>query len=212
MATNRKNLASGILANSPGTSGTSFVLETGYGQTMPDVPFHMTTTPPGQLSTLGNSEIVEVTARTDDTLTVTRAQRGTTAKDVQSGWPIVNGVYVEDKIPATNVDFTAIKSTVTVSGVTWTKRIFGDGRIVYTSRHTFSGSAVAGNGWNQSISYNLPDSVVFNASTMAFAATAVSLDAAITASTGLSSNNTAILVMRTNQYGSSITTNLYTTA
>ena len=98
MATNRKNLAAGILANSPGTSGTSFVLETGYGQTMPDVPFHMTTTPPGQLSTLGNSEIVEVTARTGDTLTVTRAQRGTTAKDIQSSWPIVNGIYVEDLV------------------------------------------------------------------------------------------------------------------
>ena len=143
MATNRKNLASGILANSPGTSGTSFVLETGYGQTMPDVPFHMTTTPPGQLSTLGNSEIVEVTARTGDTLTVTRAQRGTTAKDVQSGWPIVNGIYVEDEIPVSNVDLTTFYAAHALASENgWNRYINpANGKIRYWRSGTTSGAS-----------------------------------------------------------------------
>ena len=108
--------------------------------------------------------------------------------------------------------FNPVKTTVSASGVTWAKRVFPDGRILYTSRHTFSGSAVAANGWNQNLAYNLPDGVVFDHSTMAFAATAVALDAAITVTTGISSNNTAILLMRTNAYGQTITTSVYTTA
>lgn len=116
MAVNRKNLAAGILANSPGVSGTNWLLETGYGQTMPDVPFKMTTTPPGQLSTMGNSEIVNVTARSVDALTVVRAQGGTAAQNVQAGWPVANGIYVED-MPGTNSIVSDETPTGTVNGI-----------------------------------------------------------------------------------------------
>lgn len=63
---------------------------------MPDVPFFLTLTPPRQLSTLGNSEIVSVTNVSTDTLTIVRAQKGTTAKTIAAGWVASNGVYVED--------------------------------------------------------------------------------------------------------------------
>lgn len=93
---NKQNLAAGIIGADVGTSSTTIPLRAGYGQTMPAVPFFATATPPGQLSTMGNSEIVEVTARNLDDLTVTRAQKGTTAKDIQDGWSFVNGIYTDD--------------------------------------------------------------------------------------------------------------------
>lgn len=108
MATNRKNLAAAIVATapSPATSGTTLVLQAGYGAMMPAVPFFMTATPPGQLSTMGNSEIVQVTGRSGDTLTVVRAQKGTTAQPIAAGWPIANGVYVEDQLTPDNITAT----------------------------------------------------------------------------------------------------------
>lgn len=94
---NSKNLANAILAQAVSASDTSFVLETGYGQAMPEVPFLLTMTPFGQLSTAGNSEIVLVTARSGDTLSnVERGQKGTTAKAFAAGAVVSNGVYAED--------------------------------------------------------------------------------------------------------------------
>lgn len=87
MAEYRKNLANAIVGTmTPSTSATSIPLQAGYGSTMPAVPFFMTYTPPGQLSTMGNSEIVLVSAISTDTLTVVRAQKGTTARLIGTGW------------------------------------------------------------------------------------------------------------------------------
>jgi len=87
MAEYRKNLANAIVGTmTPSTSATSIPLQAGYGATMPAVPFFMTYTPPGQLSTMGNSEIVLVSAISTDTLTVVRAQKGTTARLIGTGW------------------------------------------------------------------------------------------------------------------------------
>ena len=63
---------------------------------MPGAQFYATATQPGQLSTMGKSEIVLVTAKSTDSLTVTRAQKGTTAQDVAAGWILSNGIYIED--------------------------------------------------------------------------------------------------------------------
>lgn len=93
---NRKNLANGILALGVSDTDTTWVLQNGYGAGMPDVPFYLTATPFGQLSTMGNSEIVNVTARTTDTLTVQRGAKGTTAKAFAAGAVVSNGIYVED--------------------------------------------------------------------------------------------------------------------
>lgn len=93
---NRKDLANGVIAQNATNTTTTLYLEVGYGQTMPTVPFLLTLTPPGQLSTMGNSEIVKVTARVDDQLTVERAQKGTTARAISAGWVAANAVYTGD--------------------------------------------------------------------------------------------------------------------
>jgi len=87
MAEYRKNLANAIVGTmTASTTATSIPLQAGYGTTMPAVPFFMTYTPPSQLSTMGNSEIVLVSAISVDTLTVVRAQKGTTARSIGTGW------------------------------------------------------------------------------------------------------------------------------
>ena len=90
-----RNLASAIVRTGPGKTGTTMVVEDGYGGGMPDAPFFLTATPPGQLSTRGNSEIVLVTALNNDTMTIVRAQKETSAKDISAGWSVSNSVYVE---------------------------------------------------------------------------------------------------------------------
>lgn len=87
MADYRKNLANAVVGTmTASTTATTIPLVAGYGATMPAVPYFMTFTPPGQLSTLGNSEIVLVSARSTDSLTVVRGQKGTTAKLITTGW------------------------------------------------------------------------------------------------------------------------------
>ena len=108
---NKKNLANGILAANITSSATSMTLEAGYGSAMPAVPFSLTITPPGQLSTMGNSEIVTVTARTSDTLTITRAQKGTSAKAFNAGAVVSNSIYADDKLTIDDIDFTSFAMT-----------------------------------------------------------------------------------------------------
>lgn len=95
---NIKNLAIGTVgtAPSPDTSGTSLVLTTGHGARFPSAPFYATVFPTGALPSVSNSEIVLVTAISTDTLTITRAQKSTTAKAIAAGWIISNAIYTED--------------------------------------------------------------------------------------------------------------------
>lgn len=93
---NKKDFASGIIKNNPGLSGLTLEFETGYGQTMPEVPFYLTGTPPGQLTTLGNSEKVLITDLDGDVLTMERAQFPTVAKNIKKGWAFSNGMYTAD--------------------------------------------------------------------------------------------------------------------
>ena len=114
---NRKNLANAILALGVSTSDTTWVLESGYGDEMPDVPFDLTATPFGQLSTMGNSEIVRVTAVSTDTLTVERAQKGTTAKAFLAGAVVSNGISTDDVV-GTMVNVTTANNTAAKVGTT----------------------------------------------------------------------------------------------
>lgn len=123
---NRKNLANGILALGVDTDDTTWVLEDGYGAGMPDVPFYLTATPFGQLSTMGNSEIVNVTARTTDTLTVERGAKGTTAKAFDAGAVVSNGIYTDEKWTSDNIDWAT-------SGKVWWQEL---GRVTLTSNST----------------------------------------------------------------------------
>jgi len=121
MAEYRKNLANAIVGTmTPSTSATSIPLQTGYGTTMPAVPFFMTYTPPGQLSTLGNSEIVLVSAISTDTLTVVRAQKGTTAKLIGTGWICSASILRETSLAVGDI-------ITTLNTTAQTGRLFMDG-------------------------------------------------------------------------------------
>lgn len=97
---NKKNLANAQLLNSISAGATSITVKMNQGEALPVTPFFATLSPLGVLSTIDNSEIVQVTARAGDVLTVIRAQRGTTAKEFQAESILANSVYIEDTIPA----------------------------------------------------------------------------------------------------------------
>lgn len=82
-----KNLAYSTVATapSPASSGTSLVVAAGDGAKFPAVPFNATIWPINTQPTTANAEIVTVTARSTDTLTITRAQESTSARTVVIG-------------------------------------------------------------------------------------------------------------------------------
>lgn len=115
----KKDLATGLIGRAIDTKATSLVLQSGYGASMPKVPFYLTLTPATQLSTQGNSEIVLVTGRTSDTLTITRAQKNTTAKSFVVGDIVAAGSYADDE--------NGVYSTSEID----TGRVWIDGRPIY---------------------------------------------------------------------------------
>lgn len=115
----KKDLATGLIGRAIDTKARSLVLQSGYGASMPRVPFYLTLTPATQLSTQGNSEIVLVTGRTSDTLTITRAQKNTTAKSFAVGDIVAAGSYADDE--------NGVYSTSEID----TGRVWIDGRPIY---------------------------------------------------------------------------------
>lgn len=113
------NFAVGTVATapSPATSGTSLTLTAGQGARFPAAPFNVTLVPVG--TSIDNyysaAEIVRVTAISTDTLTITRAQEGTTAQSVATGW------YVILAPTAKSVADSAPDYQVFTSSGTWTK-------------------------------------------------------------------------------------------
>jgi len=93
-----KNLALGriITAPSPAVSGTSLVLQSGQGTRFPDPAtygaYNATVFPTGIMPTPANAEIVRITAKSSDTLTITRATESTTARTIQVGDTIVGSL------------------------------------------------------------------------------------------------------------------------
>jgi hypothetical protein len=82
-----KNLAYSTVATapSPASSGTSLVVAAGQGALFPAVPFNATVWPVGTNALTTNAEIVRVTNVSTDTLTITRAQEGTSARSILVG-------------------------------------------------------------------------------------------------------------------------------
>ena len=104
-----QNLAVSTVATapSPATSGTTLVLTTGEGARFAD-PATVGSYPAsiwavGALPTPANTEIVLVTAKSTDTLTITRAREGTTARTV-----IVGDQVAATLTAAMMADWTAI--------------------------------------------------------------------------------------------------------
>lgn len=132
----KKDLATGLIGRAIDTKATSLVLQSGYGASMPKVPFYLTLTPATQLSTQGNSEIVLVTGRTSDTLTITRAQKNTTAKSFAVGDIVAAGSYADDE--------NGVYSTSEID----TGRVWIDGRPIY--RKVIRGTVNMVGGYNTS--------------------------------------------------------------
>lgn len=90
----RKNLAISTVATAPvtPTAGTNLVVASGEGSRFPATPFNATAFPLGGPPTPLTAEIVRVTNISGDTLTITRAQEGTTAMPIAVGWYIANTI------------------------------------------------------------------------------------------------------------------------
>src|SRR5215831_2680216 len=70
---------------SPGVSGTSLVVAAGDGAKFPTPPFNVTIWPIGVIPLTTNAEIARCTAISTDTLTLARAQEGSSARTVIAG-------------------------------------------------------------------------------------------------------------------------------
>jgi len=83
----KKNFAYSLVATapSPASSGTSLVVTGGTGTLFPTVPFNAVIWPIGTQPTAANAEVVRVTNRSTDTLTITRAQESSVARTVIVG-------------------------------------------------------------------------------------------------------------------------------
>lgn len=101
-------------APSPATSGTSMVLQSGDGAKFPAAPFNVTIWPANSQPTTLNAEIVRVTAKVTDTLTIVRAQEGSTARTVIVGDQIAATIT---KKTLTDIEaLQTVTSTITTTG------------------------------------------------------------------------------------------------
>ena len=86
------NLSASAITNTPGTSGTTITVNAPIWQ-FPAAPFTALCWVSGTLPTISNAELVRVTATNGiDTLTVTRAQGGTTAKNLDTTYTVAQTV------------------------------------------------------------------------------------------------------------------------
>lgn len=119
MADAHSNFAYSTIATapSPATSGTSLVVASGDGTKFPAVPFNATIWPTGSQPSSTNAEIVRVTNRSTDTLTITRAQENTSARTV----------IVGDQIAATitNKTFADVENAIAITGLSYQNRQLG---------------------------------------------------------------------------------------
>ena len=101
-----------VTAPSPATSGTSLTVTSGQGSYFPAASFDVTIWPAGQAPTNANAEICRVTNVTGDTLTITRAQYGTTAQTITANYQI-----------AQTVDANLLNQLAPLSGATFTGEV-----------------------------------------------------------------------------------------
>lgn len=145
---NRANLANGLTASALDATTNTLRLQPGYAVSMPPVPFYLTITPFGQLPTMGNSEIVQVTAVSGDNLNIVRAQKGTVRKVFPVNSVVSNSVYADDKIGADNIDFTTMPAYKYSTEEQDTGQKWIDGRTIY--RKVVRGTVNMTGGFNTS--------------------------------------------------------------
>lgn len=108
------NLSTVATAPSPASTGTSLTVTAGQGSRFPTPPFEVTIFPAGAQPLASNAEIVLVTAITNDTLTITRAQEGTTARTIVVG----------DQIAATSLPMLHVTFPLNLNGPTSTTQSY----------------------------------------------------------------------------------------
>lgn len=149
---NKADLATStvLTAPSPATSGTSVVVQSGHGARFPTAPFYATAHPDGQAPTLDNSEIVYISAKSTDTFTITRAQKGTSAQSIAVGWRISNAIYagdldntsiVRNEVPGGSVNSSNTAFTTASVFASGSLRVYRNGLRLKGSGNDFSESA-----------------------------------------------------------------------
>lgn len=143
-----QNLASGVLSADITASATTLTVSCGTGSASaltgvwPATPFYVTVMPSIPVAGVANSldsEVMKVTAKSSSggvvTMTVERAQRGTTAKAFSQLAIVTNGIYIDDILdriyPVGSIYMSASLSTVAqvqnALGGTWVA--WGAGRV-----------------------------------------------------------------------------------
>lgn len=175
---NKKDFATSVVATapSPADSGTSLVVTTGHGARFPAAPFYVTVHPPSEMPTLDNAEKLLVSAKSDDTFTITRSQGDTTAKTIESGWRVSNALFLDD-IPSGDVTLTGtqtltnktlttplidtISEKTTANGVTIDSLNIKDGKLntnnsVVTANITDAAVTLGKIAWDTTVSAETP--------------------------------------------------------
>lgn len=158
---NKANLAAAQIPSAITASQTSITVDASESALFPTVPFFATIMPAGGVPNTLNSEIVQVTAvdTASGALTITRAQRGTTAKAQDEGAVIMNGVYIEDLAQSQAVGKSFFSATLS-SGVYYIQ----DALLTTTPEDGDSIRVVFGSNWtsgtpklslNSGTSYNI---------------------------------------------------------
>jgi hypothetical protein len=152
---NAKNFAKATVSTGYDASATSIVLTTGHGAKFPTVPFNVVwwnSTDYPDPADDPNVEIVRVTARSSDTLTVTRAQESTSASTKNTAaktYKMIAGLTAKaintDITPAVTSGFSAYMSSnaSNVSGTTlaFNTEHFDVGGVFDTATNTFTAPA-----------------------------------------------------------------------
>lgn len=161
MPDGHKNFAASTVATapSPALGGTSLVLDAGGGALMPAAPFNVTVWPAGAGPTAANAEIVRVTAVATDTLTIVRAQEGSTARSIVAGDQVAATITAK-----TLTDVESTSGVTSVAGRTGAVIVY-DTDVVSTfsgTAPTFVAAAITPAGGTfagSSVSVNIPSHV-----------------------------------------------------
>lgn len=197
------------VAPAPASSGTSLTVANGLGSLFPTAPFNCTVYPSGSSPLASTAEIIRVTNVVGDVFTIVRAQEGTTARAIATGWQIAN--------TATKLVFTDIENAMIQFISAGTTKASAS-EIVFSNSPTVSfgiagqtvtASAVGGGTGGGAVSFSggtssaTLDSIVFsnsngvsfglNGSTMT-ASVAAAAGGSINFSAGTTSNNATNIV------------------
>lgn len=119
MFDNHTNLAFGVVKTPPedALNGTEFVLEEDQGSSF-DVNQPVTLAPNGVLPTGSNAEIGYITAISGDTITLTRAQEGSTARQIEAGWVIYGSITSKTLTDIEEAVSSALQSVIAGDNIT----------------------------------------------------------------------------------------------